>query len=71
VNVTVFEPPQADGAPVLLLVKTPLHPPDADAVANHVAYAASTAACDWQAAVVIFTGQVNVTVGAAITVKVA
>ena len=37
VKVTVVAPPQLDGAPVLLLVKTPLHPPLAEAVANHAA----------------------------------
>lgn len=45
VNVTVVEPPQADGAPELLLVNTPLQPPLAVAVANHVAKALFTAAC--------------------------
>jgi hypothetical protein len=35
VNVTVVAPPQADGAPVLSFVNTPLQPPLADAVANH------------------------------------
>ena len=70
-NVTVVEPPQALGAPVLLFVKTPLQPPEALAVASHVAKAASTAPCVWQAAVVVFTGQVSTTVGAAATVNVA
>ena len=55
----------------MLLVKTPLQPPLADAVANHVAKAASTADCVWQAAVVVFTGQVSTTVGGAETAKVA
>lgn len=45
VNVTVVVPPQASGAPALLLVSIPLHPPDAEAVANHVVNAASTAVC--------------------------
>jgi hypothetical protein len=67
----VVEPPQADGAPVLLLVNTPLHPPVAVAVANHVAKAVFTDACVWQAAVVVFIGQVSTTVGAAATVNVA
>jgi hypothetical protein len=69
--VTVVAPPQADGAPVLLLVKTPLQPPLALAVANHVAKAVLTAACVWQAAAVVFVGQVSTTVGAALTVNVA
>jgi hypothetical protein len=71
VKVTVVEPPQALGAPVLLFVKVPLQPPLALTVANQVAKAVFTAACVWQAAVVVFTGQVSTTVGAAGTVKVA
>ena len=71
VKVTVVEPPQAEGAPTLLLVKTPLQPPLADAVANQVEKAVLIAACDWQAAAVVFVGQVRLTVGAAGTVKVA
>ena len=70
-NVTVVEPPQAEGAPVLLLVSTPLQPPVLEAVANQVANAASTAACVWQAVTVVFTGQVNITGGGAVTVNVA
>ncbi len=70
-KVTVVEPPQAGGAPVLLLVKTPLQPPEADAVANHVANAVFTAACVSQAAVVVFVGQFSMMVGAEGTVKVA
>jgi hypothetical protein len=54
-----------------LFVKVPLQPPVPLAVANQVAKAASTAACVWQAVVVVFVGQVSVTVGAAGTVKVA
>ena len=67
----MVEPPQAEGAPVLLLVKTPLQPPLADAEANQVENAALIAAWDWQAAAVVFVGQVRLTVGAAATVKVA
>ena len=70
-KVTVVEPPQASGAPVLLFVKAPLQPPLALAVASQVAKAASTAACVWQAAAVVFVGQVSTTVGAAATVNVA
>ena len=66
-----MEPPQAAGAPVLLLVNAPLQPPLADAVANQVAKAVFTAACVWQAAAVVLVGQVSTTVGAAGTVKVA
>jgi hypothetical protein len=71
VKVTVVDPPQADGAPVLLLVKTPLQPPLAEAVDNQVAKAVFTAVCVWQAAVVVFTGHVRTTGGIAATVKVA
>ena len=71
VNVTVVEPPQLDGAPVLLFVNTPLHPPLADAVASHAAKAVFTAACVRQTGVVVFTGQVNTTVAGAGTVNVA
>jgi hypothetical protein len=71
VKVTVVLPPQADGAPVLLFVKTPLQPPLAVAVASHVAKAALTAACVWHAAAVVLVGQVSTTGGAAGTVKVA
>jgi hypothetical protein len=49
----------------------PLQPPLPEAVANHVAKAASTAAWVWQAVVVVFTGQISTIGGAAITVKVA
>ncbi len=66
-----MEPPQADGAPVLLLVKTPLHPPLAVALASHAANWAFTADCVWQAATVVLTGQLNTTGGGAATVKVA
>ena len=67
----MVEPPQAEGAPVLLLVKTPLQPPLADAEANQVAKAVLIAAWDWQDAAVVFVGQVSNTGGAAATVKVA
>jgi len=59
--VTEVLPPQADGAPVLLFVKTPLHPPDADAVPSHVVKAASMAVWDWQDATVVLVGQVRET----------
>jgi hypothetical protein len=66
----VVAPPHAGGAPVLLFVNTPLHPPLADAVANHALKATFTCACVKQAAVLVFTGQVNDTGGAG-TVNVA
>jgi hypothetical protein len=68
----VVEPPtHAVGAPVLLFDNTPLHPPLADAVANHALKAVLICACVKQAEVVVFNGQVNDTVGAAGTVNVA
>jgi hypothetical protein len=56
---------------VLLLVKTPLHPPVALAVANQLANAVLTAACVWQDGVVELAGQLSITCGTAATVKVA
>ena len=70
-KVTVVEPPQAAGAPVLLFVNTPPQPPVPEAVANQAAKAASTVAWVWQAAVVVLFGQINTTGGATATVKVA
>jgi hypothetical protein len=60
-----------DGAPVLLFVSTPLQPPVTDTVASQVLKAAFTEDCNWQAVVVVFTGQFNTTLGGAGTVKVA
>ena len=71
VKITVVEPPLAAGAPVLLLVRTPLQPPLAEAVANQVAKAVFTAAWVCPSAVVVFVGHVSTTVGAAATVNVA
>ena len=48
-----------------------MHPPLADAVANHALKAVFTCASVKQAAVLVFTGQVNDTVGGAGTVNVA
>ena len=45
VNVTVFVPPQNDGAPVLLFDNDELHPPVVLTVASHAAYCALTV--DW------------------------
>jgi hypothetical protein len=67
----VVEPPHAEGAPVLLFVKTPLHPPLADADANQVAKAVFTAACVRQAAEVVLVGQESTTGGALATMNVA
>jgi hypothetical protein len=71
VKVTVVEPPQAEGAPVLLFVNTPLQPPVPETVASQLAKAVFTAACVWQASTVLFTGQVSVAGGIEETVKVA
>jgi hypothetical protein len=71
VNVTIVFPAQAAGAPVLLLVNTPLHPPLPEAVANHALKAVFTCACVKQADVAVFTGHVTVTTGGAGTVNVA
>lgn len=70
VKVTVAEPPQNDGAPVLLLVKTPLQAPEKLAVANHAANWALTAAWVWQAATVVLVGQVSTGVVLTFQVKV-
>ena len=48
-----------------------MHPPVPDAVANHELNAEFTCDCVKQAAVVVFTGQVNDTTGAGVTVNVA
>ena len=56
---------------MLLFDRIPLHPPEADAVANHALNAVFTCACVRQAAVVVFTGHVNTTVGGGGTVNVA
>lgn len=45
VNVTVLLPPHAEGAPVLLLLNTGLHPPDMDVEASQSAYFASITDC--------------------------
>ena len=50
VQVTVLEPPHAEGAPVLLLVSEGLHPPLAITEASQIVYLPSMAACVWQAA---------------------
>jgi hypothetical protein len=71
VNVTVAEPPQADGAAPALLEMAALQPPLKVAVANHAANLESMAACVWQAASVTLVGQVSVTAGAVVTVNVA
>ncbi len=43
-------PPQADGAPVLLFVKTPLQPPLVKTLLlNHVLYTEFIAVCVWHA----------------------
>jgi hypothetical protein len=54
---------------VLLFVKEPAQPPLADAVASQLANAVFISACVLQAAVVVFTGQVNTTADDAGTVN--
>jgi hypothetical protein len=71
VKVTVVLPPQALGAPVLLLLRAPLHPPLELAVASHAVNSALTADCVWQDATVVFCGQTNDTAGGPVTVKLA
>jgi hypothetical protein len=66
VKVTVVEPPQMGGAPVLLFVITPKQPPVAVAEFSHVVNAEFNAACVWQAPVVVFTAQFIVTGGGAV-----
>ena len=56
---------------MLSFVNTPLHPPLADAVANHALKAAFTCACVKQDAVEVFTGQVNEITDGVVTVNVA
>ena len=54
-------PPHADGAPVLSLVSTPLHPPVAVAVVNQDVNAALTTAWDWHPATEVLVGQFKAT----------
>jgi hypothetical protein len=61
VNVTVELPPQALGAPGLLLVNTVPQPPDTDTDASQAAYLVSMAACVWQVASVWLFEQVRTT----------
>jgi hypothetical protein len=70
VHITVFDPPQASGAPVLLLVSTPLHPPVKVVDASQLLYRVFTA--DWvrQEPTVMLVAQLMVTAGALVTVKV-
>ena len=60
VNVIVTEPPQKDGAPVLLLDITPLQAPEKLAPANHASNCALTAAWVWQAATTVLVGQFSI-----------
>jgi hypothetical protein len=56
---------------VLLFVRTPLQPPVAEAVESQALKAVLTAVWVWQETTVVLTGQFNITVGCAGTVKVA
>ena len=71
VNVTVVEPPQAKGAPLLLLEITAKQPPVNVAEFNQVVNLASITACVWQAASVTLDAQLRFTNGAAATLNVA
>src|SRR5260221_651517 len=68
---TVVLPPQAFGAPVLLLLREPLHPPLELAVASQLVNAVFIASCVCHDAAVVLVGQVSDTAGEAATVKVA
>jgi hypothetical protein len=70
-NVTVFEPPQAKGAPVLSFDNDPLHPPVKPAVPSHVANLVLISTWVWQETSLTGVGQVSTTAGAAVMVKVA
>ncbi len=70
VKVTVTDPPQAEGAPVLLFDKTELQPPVNVADASHVAKSSSMAVCDWQDALVTGAGEVSRTGVAELTLNV-
>jgi hypothetical protein len=67
VNVTVVEPPQASGAPVLSFVKTPLQPL-ALAVASQAVKASFTAVWVWHDATVVLEGQVKIGASARVIV---
>jgi hypothetical protein len=69
VNVTDTEPPQANGAPMLLLVNVRLQPPVAVAEASQARYFTFICDCVWQAASVTFAGQLNATGAGPVTVK--
>jgi hypothetical protein len=70
VQVTIFVPPQASGAPVLLWVITALHPPVKLVVPSQFEY--KVLMSDWvrQVPTVISPAQLIETAGAAVTVKV-
>ena len=69
VKVTEFASPQFDGGKLPLSLPTRLHPPCPLKVANQAAYWALMAACDWQEATVVGTGQIIETGGGAGTKK--
>ena len=71
VKVTLLVPPHLSGAPVLLLLKTGLHPPVREAVFSHALNLAFTVSCVKQIGSVLLVGQVKTTAGALVTVKVA
>jgi hypothetical protein len=69
VKVTVVEPPHANGAPVLLSVKTPPQPPLAETDASQLLKEVLIADCDWHELSVTSAGQVSVTGVSVPTVK--
>lgn len=71
VQVTVFEPPHAAGAPVLLLLMETLQPPVLEKVLSQFVNLVLMLVCVWQAASVTFTGQVSTTEAGAVTVNTA
>src|SRR5690606_40889600 len=64
VQVTVVEPPQAEGTPELSLLMLALQPPLKVVVASQAAKAASIAVWLWQAASVALVAQFSATAGA-------
>jgi hypothetical protein len=68
----VVVPPHRSGAvgDAGVVDNSPLHPPEAVAVASHAENSELTAACDWQEATVVLEAQLKVTAGAGVTVNV-
>lgn len=71
VNVTVVAPPQAEGAPPLLLLMLTLQPPIELTEFNQLLNFVLMAVCVWHAASVTLTGQMSVKRGAPLTANTA